>query len=192
MIVALIIFGALVVVGLPLYLLNRYQERRAARSGADASASASATVVAEGRQRGASTATETEGASSSASSSTETEAEAEVSNAEVLEVEAEADAAEIDSEVCCGMHITCEKDSLLADVSEQIDYFDDEELDRFAGRAADDYKPEEIEEFRDVLLTLIPEDIAPWARSIQLRGIQLPTEVREELLMIVAEARKNV
>jgi hypothetical protein len=179
MIVALIIFGALVVVGLPLYLLNRYQERRAARSGADASASASATVVAEGRQRGASTATETE-------------AEAEVSNAEVLEVEAEADAAEIDSEVCCGMHITCEKDSLLADVSEQIDYFDDEELDRFAGRAADDYKPEEIEEFRDVLLTLIPEDIAPWARSIQLRGIQLPTEVREELLMIVAEARKNV
>ncbi len=189
MIVALIIFGALVVVGLPLYLLNRYQERRAARSGAasvqpgDASASASATVVAEGRQRGASTATETE----ASSSSTVTEAEAEVPNAE-----ADTDADEIDSEVCCGMHITCEKDSLLADVSEQIDYFDDEELDRFAGRAADDYMPEEIEEFRDVLLTLIPEDIAPWARSIQLRGIQLPTEVREELLMIVAEARKNV
>jgi hypothetical protein len=163
MIVALIILAALVAVGLPLYLLNRYQERRAAPSG-DASAPASATVV-DGAQPGP------QGQ------------QAPLSRAEQ---------AEIDPEVCCGMHITCEKDSLLADVSEQIDYFDDEELDRFAGRSADNYEPEEIEEFRDVLLTLIPTDIAPWARSIQLRGIQLPTEVRDELLMIVAEARKNV
>lgn len=95
-----------------------------------------------------------------------------------------------DGEVCCGLHITCEKDSLLADVSETIDYFDDEELDRFAGRDADDYTAAEVDEFRDIMLTLIPADIAPWARSIQLRGITLPTEVREELLMIVAEARK--
>ena len=90
---------------------------------------------------------------------------------------------EIDSDACCGMHITCEKDSLLASVRR--------ELDRFAGRGAEDYSPEEIEEFRDVLLTLLPTDIAPWARSIQLRGITLPSEVREELLMIVAEARKG-
>ena len=89
------------------------------------------------------------------------------------------------------MHITCEKDSLLAGVSQTVDYFDDEELDRFAGRDADGYTPEETEEFRDVLLTLLPEDIAPWARSIQLRGINLPSDVREELLMIVAEARKD-
>lgn len=95
-----------------------------------------------------------------------------------------------DDEACCGMHVTCEKDSLLAGVSETIDYFDDEELDRFAGRAADSYTPGEIEEFRDILLTLIPTDIAPWARSIQLRGITLPSEIRDELLMIVAEARK--
>lgn len=87
------------------------------------------------------------------------------------------------------MHITCEKDSLLAGVSETIDYFDDEELDRFSGRAPESYTPQEIEEFRDVLLTLIPTDIAPWARSIQLRGIALPPEVRDELLLIVAEAR---
>lgn len=98
---------------------------------------------------------------------------------------------EIDSDACCGMHITCEKDSLLASVSREVEYFDDEELDRFAGRGAEDYSLEEIEEFRDVLLTLLPTDIAPWARSIQLRGITLPSEVREELLMIVAEARKG-
>lgn len=95
-----------------------------------------------------------------------------------------------DGEACCGLHITCEKDSLLADVSRTIEYFDDEELDRFAGRDADDYTAAEVDEFRDVMLTLIPSDIAPWARSIQLRGITLPSEVREELLMIVAEARK--
>ena len=94
-----------------------------------------------------------------------------------------------ESNVCCGMHITCEKDSLLASVSETAEYFDDEELDRFSGREADRYTEPEIEEFRDVLLTLRPDDIAPWARSIQLRGITLPTPVKEELLMIVAEAR---
>ncbi len=90
------------------------------------------------------------------------------------------------------MHITCEKDSLLASVSPEIVYYDDEELDAFKGRGADSYTDEEIEQFRDVLLTLLPEDIAGWGRSIQLRGIELPSSVREELLMIVAEARASL
>ena len=93
-------------------------------------------------------------------------------------------------EACCGMHITCERDSLLASVSPEIVYYDDEELDRFRGRQAGGYTPEEADEFRNVLLTLLPHDIAGWARSIQLRGIELPADVREELLMIVAEERR--
>lgn len=92
-------------------------------------------------------------------------------------------------EVCCGMHITCEKDSLLASVSPEIEYYDDEELDRFRGTRPEDYSDDDVEEFRNVLITLLPEDIAGWARSIQLRGIELPEAVRDELLMIVAEAR---
>ncbi|MCC8117450.1 MAG: phospholipase [Bacteroidales bacterium] len=92
-------------------------------------------------------------------------------------------------EECCGMHITCEKDSLLASVSKEIEYYDDEELDAYRGREPQDYTDEEIEQFRDVLLTLLPTDIAGWGRSLQLRGISLPTSVREELLMIVAEQR---
>ena len=92
---------------------------------------------------------------------------------------------------CCGMHITCERDSLLAGISEKIEYFDDEELDAYAGRSPESYTPEEADEFRDVLLTLLPADIAPWARSLQLRGIELPADVREELLMIGAEARAD-
>lgn len=92
-------------------------------------------------------------------------------------------------EQCCGMHITCERDSLLASVSEKIEYYDDEELDAFKGRDAQSYSEDEIEQFRDVLLTLLPDDIAGWGRSIQLRGIELPAAVKEELLLIVAEAR---
>lgn len=100
------------------------------------------------------------------------------------------DEAEEDSQ-CCGMHITCEKDSLLSAVSPEIVYYDDEELDRFRGRKPDSYTPDETEEFRNVLLTLLPHDIAGWGRSIQLRGIELPSDVRDELLMIVAEARRH-
>lgn len=91
---------------------------------------------------------------------------------------------------CCGMHIVCEKQS-LSPVSDEIEYFDDEELDAFRGREADSYTEEETDSFRDVLLTLPADEIASWARSIQLRGITLPSPVREELLMIVAEARTD-
>ena len=42
------------------------------------------------------------------------------------------EAAEIPEE-CCGQHETCERDSLLAAVSKSIEYYDDEELDRFKG-----------------------------------------------------------
>lgn len=93
-----------------------------------------------------------------------------------------------DGGICCGMHTVCEKTN-LSPLTGEVVYYDDEELDRFRGRQADDYSAEEIEEFRDVLLTLLPEDVAGWSRSIQVRGITLPTEVREELLMIVAELR---
>ncbi len=135
--VSLIILGALVAVGLILYLHDRHSRRKAAAEGV------------------------------------------------------EEPAFNEPEEQCCGMHITCERDSLLASVSDKIEYYDDEELDAYIGRKADDYTDEEIEQFRDVLLTLLPEDIAGWGRSIQLRGIELPSAVKEELLMIVAEARRE-
>lgn len=100
----------------------------------------------------------------------------------------EEDAVQEPEEECCGMHITCEKSS-LSPHSMEVEYFDDEELDEYRGREADSYTEEEIERFREVLLTLRPTEIAPWARSVQLRGIELPQAVRDELLMIVAEER---
>ena len=96
-----------------------------------------------------------------------------------------------ESEECCGLHMTCERDSLLAAVSPEIVYYDDEELDRFAGRLPQSYTPEDADEFRDILLSMRPDDIAGWSRSLQLRGIALPADVREELLMIVAEERQK-
>lgn len=91
---------------------------------------------------------------------------------------------------CCGLHLVCEKDS-LSPMSDTILYYDDEELDRFIGRDADSYSPEETEEFRDVLMTLLPADVAGWARSITQRHIQLPPEVRDELLILVREQRDS-
>ena len=92
---------------------------------------------------------------------------------------------------CCSTHEVCPSEMMLEGCNAEIVYFDDEELDAFKGRAADAYTPEEEEQFRDVLLTMQAEDIAGWARSLQLRGIELPAIVREELLMIVAEARAS-
>ena len=93
-------------------------------------------------------------------------------------------------ELCCGQHLICEKTS-LAVTSNEIIYYDDEELDRFIGRKPESYSQEETEEFRDVLLTLLPQDVAGWAKSITLRKIELPLEVRDELLMLVTEMREN-
>lgn len=94
----------------------------------------------------------------------------------------------VDSE-CCGQHQICEKESLLAAVSKQIEYYDDEELDRFKGRPSDGYSEEEIEEFRDILYSMQEVDAAGWSRSLQLRGIELPDELKDELFLIVGERR---
>jgi hypothetical protein len=94
----------------------------------------------------------------------------------------------VDSE-CCGQHQICEKESLLAAVSKQIEYYDDEELDRFKGRPSDGYSEEEIEEFRNILYSMQEVDVAGWSRSLQLRGIELPDELKDELFLIVGERR---
>ncbi|WP_455496793.1 phospholipase [Coprobacter sp.] len=95
-----------------------------------------------------------------------------------------------DSE-CCGMHEICEKESLLAAVSKEIEYYDDEELDRFKGKNSDCYNTDEISEFREVLYTLRSEEVAGWVRSLQLRGIELPDPLKDEVLLIIGERREN-
>lgn len=90
-------------------------------------------------------------------------------------------------EVCCGQHETCERDSLLAAVSKKIEYYNDEELDRFQGVEADAYDEEAVEEFSEVLYTLREVEVAGWLRSLQLRGINLPDALKDEAFLIIGE-----
>ena len=94
-------------------------------------------------------------------------------------------------EECCGQHEICEKESLLAAVSKKIEYYDDEELDQFIGKAGDAYTEEETEMFRDVLYTTLDVEVAGWIRSLQLRGIELPDDLKDEVFLIIGE-RRNI
>lgn len=93
-----------------------------------------------------------------------------------------------DSE-CCGQHAICERDSLLAGVSTQIEYYDDEELDEFIGREANSYSEEETNRFREVLYSTMESEVAGWIRSLQLREIQLPDSLKDEAFLIIEERR---
>lgn len=90
-----------------------------------------------------------------------------------------------ESEECCGVHAVCEKG--LTPLSEP-EYFDDEELDRFAGRHPDEFTPAEEEEFREVLYTLLPSDVYAWGVSLTMRDIALPYSLRDEWLMLAGDA----
>jgi len=91
---------------------------------------------------------------------------------------------------CCGQHETCEKESLLAAISREIEYYNDEELDRFRGTPADAYSEDAVEEFREVLYTMKEDEVAGWVRSLQLRAIELPTALKDEVFLIIGERRQ--
>lgn len=95
---------------------------------------------------------------------------------------------EVDNQ-CCGQHEICEKESLLAAVSKKIEYYDDEELDRFRGRSSNAYAADEVDEFRNIMYTMQEVEVAGWCRSLQLRGVELPDELKDELFLIVGERR---
>ena len=72
-----------------------------------------------------------------------------------------------------------------------IEYYDDEELDRFQGVEASDYDDETVEEFREILYTLKEIEVAGWLRSLQLRGVNLPDALKDEAFLIVGERRTH-
>ena len=96
---------------------------------------------------------------------------------------------QVEDMTCCGQHEVCEKDSLLAALSKEIEYYNDEELDRYRGRTSDNYSEDEAEEFREVLYTMKETEVAGWVRSLQLRAVELPDQVKDEVFLIVGERR---
>ena len=96
-------------------------------------------------------------------------------------------AVEVDSG-CCGAHAVCEKETLLNTSNKPV-YYDDEELDVLAGIAPGDYTDAQTAMLADVFYTLKEKDVAGWLRSLQIRRIELPEELRDEALLIVRERR---
>ena len=94
-----------------------------------------------------------------------------------------------DSE-CCGQHLVCERETLLQ-TNAKIEYYDDEELDALAGISPENYTPEQYQAIREVFDSLKEKDVPGWCRSIQLRAIQLPQDIRDEALLIVRERRQK-
>lgn len=86
---------------------------------------------------------------------------------------------------CCGQHIVCEK--LDSPYTEKPQYYDDEELDEYIGTPEDGYTSAQIEEFREILITLHPEEIRGWLDSLALRHITLPLQLRDEVIMLLEE-----
>ena len=89
---------------------------------------------------------------------------------------------------CCGEHLVCERETLLQTHAD-IEYYDDEELDELAGIAPEHYTMEQHDAIAQVFHTLRESDVPGWCRSLQLRNIALPLDIREEALLIVRERR---
>lgn len=86
---------------------------------------------------------------------------------------------------CCGSNEVCPSEMMLRHINDPIVYYDDEELDAFKGRAANDYNDEELEQWRDVLYTLKHDDLMGWERSIKKRGIILPEVIKDEFISLL-------
>lgn len=65
-----------------------------------------------------------------------------------------------------------------------IVYYDDEELDKYKGRLSDSYDSHETEEFAEVLYSLQKGEVKGWGRSLVLRNISLPDELKDDYIML--------
>lgn len=117
----------------------------------------------------------------------EEERKARLSEEEKIKEE-EAKKAKEESSECCGQHEVCEKTNLI-NTNLKIEYYDDEELDALSGKDPEDYTEEEIAQLREVFETLKEYDVAGWLRSLQLRNVALPDDIKEEALFIVGDLR---
>lgn len=93
---------------------------------------------------------------------------------------------EEDDDECCGEHEVCEKGKIKRALRTDIEYFDDEELDRYRGTAADEYSDEAVEEFREVLYTMYPTEVDDWLKSLELREVNLPDALKDEVFMLMS------
>lgn len=94
-------------------------------------------------------------------------------------------------DTCNGDDSRCEQKCMLEAATKQVEYFDDEDLDRFAGKPSDSYSEEEVEEFREVLYTMRREEAKAWNRSLILRQVNVPDQLKDELIMMMEEETRS-
>lgn len=88
---------------------------------------------------------------------------------------------------CIGSSGKCEQECMMEAATQPIEYFDDEELDRFHGKDSADYTEDEACEFADVLHTMRQTEVKDWCRSLTLRGINLPNQLKDEVFMLIED-----
>ena len=81
----------------------------------------------------------------------------------------------------------CEQECMMEAAVRSVEYFDDEELDTYRGRPSDAYTDDEAEQFRDVMLTMRQEEVPAWGRSLNLRGVSLPDQVKDDYILLAGE-----
>lgn len=89
-------------------------------------------------------------------------------------------------EECCGAHEVCETD-LINKMSEEIFYYEDEELDAYKNFEEGDYNDDQIDEFREVLYSLKENEMTAWLRSLELRKIELPSVIKSEVVFMLVK-----
>lgn len=94
-----------------------------------------------------------------------------------------------DKDVCCGMHEVCDK--MATQAFNSAEYYDDEELDAFIGREPDQYEEQECDLFREVMTTMRPSELIPWGESLRRRGINFPSGVYDEYMLLVTESMSD-
>jgi len=94
------------------------------------------------------------------------------------------------TESCCGPTSDCVLSCSVASDCNKIEYYNDEELDRFKGFESSSYDESAIDEFREVLYTMQASEVAGWLKSLQLRGINLPDSLKDEAFMLASDQTK--
>lgn len=79
----------------------------------------------------------------------------------------------------------CLHDCVIENSVGDIEYFDDEELDEYKGRTSDSYTDEEAGQFAEVMYTMKPEEVKDWLKSLNLRDVNLPDQLKDEAIMLV-------
>ena len=73
---------------------------------------------------------------------------------------------------CTGENDQCEQECMMEAATKEIEYYED-------------YTDEEAESFAEVMLTMRPNEVKGWNRSLILRGINMPNQIKDDFIALV-------